>query len=167
MIYVSTSRKPTQKTRSLARWLERLFGGESENRGKRSVSGIAARMSGKGFKRAVFVYERHGNPSTLNFFDSEEGWLYPELEIGEFKVFKSEKARLPPVTRVEAEGARGKEVLKMIGFEEPEVDDGLKLVAGEHSLDFYEGKAKVFSISVKRFNDEPAGGSLGSNGVEK
>ena len=59
MLYVSTSRKPTQKTRILAKWLARLLGGGSENRGKRSVGEIAQRMGGKGFsEESMKIAER-------------------------------------------------------------------------------------------------------------
>ncbi len=167
LLYVSTSRKPSQKTRSLARWLERLFGGESENRGKRSVREIAARMEAKGFKRAVFVYEKHGNPFSLNFLDAEDGWLYPEIVISGFEVLKGNASgRLPAVTSAEAEDGRGRDVLRMLDFGKAEVDDGLRLAASARELAFYEGKEKVFSISIRGFNDKPAGEDSGDTGWE-
>src|SRR3989344_1172822 len=142
MLYVSTSRKPTQKTRILAKWLARLLGGGSENRGKRSVGEIAQRMGGKGFSRAVFVYEKHGNPFSLNFFDAEEGWLYPEVLIGDFSVLKGEKRRIGIATSAKSEDAGGRKILELAGFEHAEVDDGLRLVAGAEEIAFYDGKTK-------------------------
>ncbi len=153
MLYVSTSRKPTSKTRILAKWLERLLGGESENRGKRSVSDIAGRMGQKGFKRAVFVYERHGNPFSLNFLDVDDGWLYPEVLIGEYSFPEKAGKRVPYATSAEAKDAKGKKILEMMGFENAEVDDGLNMRVNENELAFYEGKTKVFSLKIKGFRE--------------
>lgn len=74
MLYVSTSRKPSLPTRRLSRWLEIFFGGECENRGKRSVEEIVARAEAKGYKRILLVFESHGNPSELVFLE-KENWL--------------------------------------------------------------------------------------------
>ncbi len=157
MLYVSTSRKPTQQTRVLAKWLARLFGGECENRGKRSVNEIASRMDEKGFKRAVFVYEKHGNPFSLNFFDAGEGWLYPEIVISGFKVLKPEGKRMDVVTSFQAEDSRGKEILGLGGFGDAEVDDGVRMTASAHEISFSQGKEKVFLVSIRGFNDKVDG----------
>ena len=152
-MYVSTSRKPTQRTRVLAHWLERLFGGEYENRGKRSVGEIAARMEEKGFQRAVFIYEKHGNADSLNFFDRDSGWLYPEIVIGEHALLKPQGGRVNPVSTAEAKDAAGRKILELSGFEPAEVDGGLRVVLSEKEICFYDGKNKVFSIKVKGFRE--------------
>ncbi|MFH1056741.1 MAG: hypothetical protein V1717_03025 [Candidatus Micrarchaeota archaeon] len=157
MLYVSTSRKPTQNTRILAKWLARLLDGEYENRGKRSVSDIAARMEEKSFARAVFVYEKHGSPHSLEFFDLQEGWLSPVVLIGGFTA-ESEK-RVPVVTSFEAVDSEGRKILGLGGFENSEVEDGLKLVASAKEIGFYDGKNKVFSITVKGFANEGTAGN--------
>ncbi|MBS3070659.1 hypothetical protein J4220_04090 [Candidatus Micrarchaeota archaeon] len=153
MLYVSTSRKPTQQTRILAKWLSRLFGGEYENRGKRSVAEIAARMREKGFARAVFVYEKHGNPHSLNFLDAEEGWLYPEVLISGFDVPRNDGQRLGVVGSASAEDENGRKMLKLIGFER-NWSEGLKMVLSSKEISFIGQSGKsVFSIRIKGFNE--------------
>src|SRR3989344_4376504 len=112
MIYVSTSRKPVSNARILAHWVERLLGGEYENRGKRSVNEIAERMEEKGFQKAVFIYERHGNPFSLNFFDRDEGRLYPEIVIGGYSILKKKGERVRKATSALGEDRAGKRILE-------------------------------------------------------
>src|SRR3989338_2795011 len=153
MLYVSTSRKPTQQTRILAKWLAGLLGGGWEKRGKRSVTEIAARMQEKGFKRAVFVYEKHGNPNSLNFLDVEGGWLYPEVLIGGFEVLKDEKQRVGVVASAEAKDAQGGKILEMTGFEN-RAGEGLKMVLSSKEISFNDESGKsVFFIRIKGFNE--------------
>ncbi len=153
LLYVSTSRKPTQKTRILAKWLARLFGGEHENRGKRSVSDIASRMHEKGFKRAIFVYEKHGNPYSLNFLDVEDGWLFPEVLISGFEVFKGEKKRIGAVTSAQAKDSKGEKILQMLGFK-PREGEGLAMVLSSTEISFMDGReSKIFSIKIKGFSE--------------
>lgn len=154
MLYVSTSRKPTQPTRILAKWLARLFGGEYENRGKRSVTEIASRMQEKGFARAVFVYEKHGNPHSLNFLDVEGGWLYPEVLIASFSVSKGEKERVGVVSHAKASDAQGEKILEMTGFQNQPSKQGLAMVLSSKELSFIEENGKaVFSLKIKGFKE--------------
>jgi hypothetical protein len=69
--YITTSRKPSVLSRRLVRWFKVLFGGETENRGKRSVRELAARAEDRGYSHILIVHEDHGNPSQLCFL---EGW---------------------------------------------------------------------------------------------
>lgn len=121
-------------------------------------------MDEKGFKRAVFVYEKHGNPFSLNFLDVDDGWLYPEIVISGFKVLKPEGKRMDVVTSFRAEDARGKEILGLGGFEDAEVDDGVRMTASAHEISFMQGTEKVFLISIRGFNDEVEGGETEKQG---
>ncbi len=107
MFYVSTCRKPVQQTRTLAKWLARLFGGYYENRGKRNLDELLSRASGKGLSRILFIYERHGNPSEISFYDEEQGWLSPEMRVKhvEFPSEGAEKKRVPSRCAVVFKGA--------------------------------------------------------------
>lgn len=78
MIYITTSRKPSQLTRRIARYLGRVFG-TYENRGKRSMAEIVARANTAGYTRIMFMYEKKGNPSELSFYEDE--WLEPLIKI--------------------------------------------------------------------------------------
>jgi rRNA maturation protein Rpf1 len=77
-VFVTTSRKPSQLTRRVARFLGRVTG-KYENRGKRSLAEVAARAGAAGYSRLLLVYEMKGNPSVLSFY--EGGWLEPLIEL--------------------------------------------------------------------------------------
>ena len=107
--FVSTGRKPSMPSRALAKWLARLGGGKSGNRGKSSLDELVARAEKAGLTRLVFVYESHGNPSALTFYDAEKGWLDAEFKISSWKIPEKE-----------AEGGKRKRVpagveLKVVG----------------------------------------------------
>lgn len=82
-MYVTTSRKPTQHTRSLARAFAAFLGATCENRGKKSVNDVAARASKLGHSRFVIISEQHGNPSKMSFAEVgvEWQWLDPEISF--------------------------------------------------------------------------------------
>lgn len=128
------------------------MGGENENRGKRSVDDIAARMEEKGFNRAVFVFEKHGNPDSLNFFDLKDGkgWLYPEVIIGEVKILKAEGTRVLAVGSFKALDKSGEKIIELLDSGEAPFGTG-EVVASEKEIAFYNGKEKVVSIVVKGF----------------
>ncbi len=81
-VFVTTSRKPSQLTRRVARYLGRVIG-KYENRGKRSLAEVASRADAAGYSRLLLVYEKKGNPSELSFY--EGGWLEPLLQVGGLK----------------------------------------------------------------------------------
>lgn len=121
-LFVSTSRKPRQETRKLAKWLARFLG-ETENRGKRSVDEVVARAENKGFKRLVFVYERGGRPCELVFFENK--WLEPSLRVkgARYPEKGGGTTRIPAVKDlvVVADDAQGEKMKELLGgFDEPE-----------------------------------------------
>ncbi|OIO26211.1 hypothetical protein AUJ14_02320 [Candidatus Micrarchaeota archaeon CG1_02_55_22] len=73
-LFITTSRKPSVRTRRLAKWLAVLLAGKNENRGKQSVQELLDAAREAGCNRILLVYESHGNPSKLSFLD-ESGWL--------------------------------------------------------------------------------------------
>lgn len=158
MIFVSTSRKPSQETRRLARWLALLAGGETENRGKRSVGEVAARAAVRGFSRVLFIYEKHGTPRELVFFDEDKGWLepgiilsgvvFPDKEREKEAGKGGKRPRLPGAARVVAVDAAGEKIKGLFGIGEKgkegvEEDSGdfVEIRVGEKEISFqYCGK---------------------------
>jgi len=129
MLYVTTSRKPSQQTRSLARWLARFLSGECENRGKRSLAEIVERAGNAGMKRLLFVYEFHGNPSELSFY--EEGWLSPVLKIKSVEMPEKQSVRLKGELKVVAEGEMGRKMAALFSVEDSAEKDALCLTHPE------------------------------------
>jgi len=77
-LFVTTSRKPSQLTRRVARFLGRVLG-KYENRGKHGLAEVASRADAAGYSRLLLVYERKGNPAELSFY--EDNWLEPLVLI--------------------------------------------------------------------------------------
>ena len=69
MMLITTSRKPGQLTRSVARVLSQVVGGRFENRGKASFDHMAGLAEKWGLSRILFVWEKNGNPDRLGGFD--------------------------------------------------------------------------------------------------
>ncbi len=151
MIYVTTSRKPSQATRRLAKWLALLFGGESENRGKRGVGEVVERASRKGFLRVLFIYEAKGNPSKLVFFDEEKGWLEPEIIIVGANIPVVKGARLPGRARMVAVDKGGKVVEELLGSKAiEEGEDFVEVKASAREIFFEYGGKRVGPVLKTR-----------------
>lgn len=79
---LTTSRKPCQNTRSIARALAKLLGVHYANRGKSSFDKVAEWAEKKALTEILFVWEAHGNPSKIVAYDLEkDGWLEPEIAV--------------------------------------------------------------------------------------
>lgn len=151
-LYITTSRKPSQATRKLARWLALLANAASENRGKRSVGDCVERARALGMTRLLFVYEKQGNPVELAFYDasaqtegeSEGGaWLEPSIAIlgVSFPEEKQKLGRAFKHVRVKPLDAEGEEVEKLFAFEQEEFEqvgarELVEITAGGGKLSF-------------------------------
>ena len=68
---ISTSRKPSQKTRTFCKNFSHAFGYDYTNRGKSSLRDLLIKAKQLGHDRLVLVYQIKGNPSKLTFYDLE------------------------------------------------------------------------------------------------
>jgi len=66
---VTTSRKPSQRTRSFSQRLSRIMGWRYINRGKMSLRDVLIEARGP----VAVVSERHGNPARITFLDERGG----------------------------------------------------------------------------------------------
>ncbi len=130
-VFISTSRKPAQLTRRVARTLSNLLGAGYENRGKRSGEEVAQRAAALGFDRVCFLYERKGNPSYAQFFDLKTGWLTWEIEILGIREFERTR-RLPKEIVVHVQDTPASRMAALLELERSEV----------------EGLAKTQAVSV-------------------
>ena len=79
---ITTSRKPSRRTRTFGRDLSRVLIGRYITRGSANIDAIveAARNAGEG--RVVFVYDIHGNPGKLSsLIIHEDSWEWHPLII--------------------------------------------------------------------------------------
>ncbi|MEN6329494.1 MAG: Brix domain-containing protein [Methanobacteriaceae archaeon] len=69
---ITTSRKPSQRTRSFGRTLGRVLPARYLNRGKMSLREVFLKAKELGFEFVIVISERDGNPNRLEFFKSNE-----------------------------------------------------------------------------------------------
>ena len=68
---ISTSRKPSQKTRIFCKNLSHALGLQYINRGKMSMRELQIKSESFRFTNIALVYEMKGNPSKITFFSND------------------------------------------------------------------------------------------------
>lgn len=68
---ITTSRKPSPRTRSFAGSLERVFNSKYINRGKMSMRDVFLKLRASDHTKVAVISEMKGNPSRIEFFDPE------------------------------------------------------------------------------------------------
>lgn len=68
---ISTSRKPSQETRSFCKNLSHVFNSSYVNRGKMSMRELRLKSHDLDHNNIILVYEMKGNPSKITFFSNE------------------------------------------------------------------------------------------------
>ncbi len=66
---ITTSRKPSKRTRSFCHYLNRVFDSEYFNRGKMNMRDVFLKLHNSYYSYILIVYELNGNPSKMIFFD--------------------------------------------------------------------------------------------------
>jgi U3 small nucleolar ribonucleoprotein protein IMP4 len=69
---ITTSRKPSQKTRTFGRALEKVFPSIYINRGKMSLRDVFLKALDENFSTVLVIHEMKGNPSRLEFYQANE-----------------------------------------------------------------------------------------------
>jgi rRNA maturation protein Rpf1 len=116
-LYITTSRKPSALARKLIKILAIILHAKRENRGKRSLDEVVARAENFGRRRVAVIFERNGNPYSLNFY--EDGWLEPEVRMKSFKIFsEKEKKKGQPKPGLSGDGNEDDESDEDSGDEE-------------------------------------------------
>lgn len=67
---ISTSRKPSQKTRSFCKNLSHALDFTYINRGKMNMRDLFLKSSGLNYESTAIIYEIKGNPSKITFFSN-------------------------------------------------------------------------------------------------
>ncbi len=83
---ITTSRKPSQRTRSFGRALERVLPSWYLNRGKMSLRKVFMKAKELGFDYVMVISERNGNPSRLEFFtgnDEPEAYILISTDLSQ------------------------------------------------------------------------------------
>lgn len=152
-MYVTTSRKPSQNTRILARTISSFISGDYDNRGKKSIDSIVSTAQKKGHTRAMVISETKGNPNRLSFIEipdkslpDEEGWKWLEPDIL-FNVSAADVKRMKTLNKeftIQADSKDDQDTLTTL-FDPPESmsDDPVVIHASEKHITFTYGDYKL------------------------
>jgi U3 small nucleolar ribonucleoprotein protein IMP4 len=78
---ITTSRKPSQRTRTFCRALERVIDARCVNRGKMSIRDVFLKAKEMECDRIVVISERDGNPSGLDIYLKDELILSKKITV--------------------------------------------------------------------------------------
>jgi len=147
VLYITTSRKPSNRTRSFCKFLSHVLRAKYEGRGKKSVDEIFERAAQLGFRRVLVVWEANGNPARLSFLTAgraEWKWLSPELRIRGVTM-PTKLPRLPHEIRITA----APEIAELFDLPEPLGDDYVELKITADEMVFSYGKKQIGKITIK------------------
>ncbi|MBI5224976.1 hypothetical protein HY989_03830 [Candidatus Micrarchaeota archaeon] len=157
-LFISTGRKPTATARKLARLLSLILMAKYENRGKRSVDDVCARAEHHGMTKIAFIYERKGNPSSIQFFDQTNGWLVEEIAIlGMSMPERKGRSRIPESCEVDIKDAIGRKFAELLGLVESGEPTKLRAIFSEKLITFILGEDKILEMKVLLVKKEKSG----------
>lgn len=79
---ITTSRKPSPKTRQLCKTFTRIFSCECINRGKMSLRDVFIQSSNRGYNHTLIIHEYKGNPQQFTFYGIKgEELIHLEINV--------------------------------------------------------------------------------------
>ena len=147
-MYITTSRKPSDPTRRLARLISNFIG-VYENRGKKSVHDVVKRAGELNETHILMISDKSGNPESLSFIAIEDGeewkWVDPEVVI-------NFKEPLPVSRKIQKPVKYAGEIKysNLFGLQEPDTDDFVVLEMNDKMLSFTYKKSK-FTLNIIGF----------------
>ena len=150
LMYITTSRKPSDSTRVLARNISSFLNSTYENRGKKSVEDVVSRARLLGFRRVMVISESKGNPNKLSFISIGErwDWMSPELL---FSVATPQlKEKVGGLGKEVSVHAKDKDLADLFALPEPSTDDTVTLSIQRDSITFKYGPKKL-ALNIKGF----------------
>lgn len=70
-MFITTSRKPSGRTRSFCQSLSHTLNAKYENRGKMSFRDVLVKSTSLGFQKILIVSQIKGNPSKIEIYDAD------------------------------------------------------------------------------------------------
>ena len=144
-MYITTSRKPSDPTRKLAR-LVANFIGTYENRGKKSIDEVVTRADELGDNRIMMLTERQGNPNSISFISigKEWDWIGPEIMIS------FDPSSIPRIGKLgkDVKYSGDKKYSGLFDFHEPYTDDMVELSMDDRQISFNYKKSR-FILKIK------------------
>ena len=152
---VTTSRKPSAKSRTLCKLLSRFIASRCIPRGKMGMQELMEFAEGKPL---IVVGEYHGNPGDLSFHDNE-GKLLFSLRFSDWYSDEIDSYWFPDVLPVlTGEGEIAGALESFFHFKRVKSDsvgqlppNSLVMAAGEKEIDFIGGGKSLFKFNIKGF----------------
>ncbi len=152
---VTTSRKPSAKTRTLCKLLSRFIAGRCISRGKMGMQELLEFVEGDAL---IVVGEYHGNPGELSFYD-DAGKLLFSLRFSDWYSEEIDSYWFPDVLPVlTGQGEIADTLESFFHFNRVESDkvgqlppNSLVMVAGEKEIDFTGNGKSLFKFNIKGF----------------
>ncbi|MDD3041942.1 MAG: rRNA maturation protein [Methanosarcinaceae archaeon] len=161
-MFVTSSRKPSAKTRTFCKKLSQFTTFRYVSRGKTGLRELLDLAEGEAF---LVVGEYHGNPGSLGFHGFE-GQLLFSLRFSDASL-RQDSAYLPrKLPIITGSGELAEALVSYLPFERVKDSSSLPkgsrvLVVDEEILDFREGESSVLKLKLKGFKgyDEAEKGS--------
>ena len=152
---ITSSRKPSAKTRTLCKLLSRFIGGRCINRGKMGMNELIEFADGWPF---IVIGEYHGNPGELSFYD-EAGKLLFSLRFADWYSQELESFWFPDVKpSLSGKGEIADAFESFFHFQRVEGDKTDQLpsrstliIAEEQEIDFIGDGKSLFKLNLKGF----------------
>jgi len=152
---VTTSRKPSAKSRTLCKLLSRFTASRCISRGKMGMQELLDFTEGNTF---IVVGEYHGNPGELSFHDNE-GKLLFSIRFSDRYSEEIDSYWFPDVLPVlTGEGEIAEALESFFHFERVESDrvvqlpqNSLVMAIGDKEIDFMGSGKSLFKFNIKGF----------------
>ncbi|GEM_PF-472627 len=150
---ITTSRKPSRRSRTLGRDLARVLGGKYITRGKGNLERIVSLARNAGHTRVVLIYDIHGNPGKLeSIIVEEDSWSWHPLIVNLSGVrLQREFGRKVLFKDLTLENKTKHDVTDFFGFI-PAEESRNRIVVTEERVTFYVANKEVGPrLSVKEW----------------
>ena len=142
---ITTSRKPSARTRSLCKLLSRFIAGRCITRGKMGMKELLEFADGGPL---IVIGEYHGNPGELSFYD-ENGKLLFSIRFTDWYSEESDSYWFPDVEP--ALSGQGEIADAFESFFDQLPSDSTLIVVGEKYIDFIGSKKSLFKLNLRGF----------------
>ncbi len=149
-MFITSSRKPSAKTRTLCKYLSRFTGASYVNRGKMSMQQL---LESAGIEPLILVGEYHGNPGELSFF-GKTGKLLFSIRFSESYSPKIDSHRFREVEPLfSGRGEIANALASFLPFDRVKEasSDAPLMKVGEEEINCMDEGKSIFKLNIKSF----------------
>ncbi len=148
---ITTSRKPSRRTRSLGRDLECVLDGKYVTRGKASIDVLVDRAINEGEYKVIIISDIHGNPGKIQVINAtEDSWVWDPLILNlsgvslQREVLSKQGVKLKKVSfnSLSVSNETEHDVISYFGLS-PISESRNKMIVKNSEISFYMGSREV------------------------